>query len=62
MEMNTQATLPIWAVKIKARRIFLGESQEKFGARFNVSKMAVSKWETGKSEPGADVLVWVLMK
>ena len=61
MGNNTDShTLPIWAVKIKARRLFLGETQTEFGKRFGVGKVAVSQWELGKAEPGADVLVWVL--
>ena len=56
----TQAELPIWAVKIKARRLFLDETQTEFGGRWGVGKMAVSQWESGRSEPPADVLVWVL--
>jgi DNA-binding transcriptional regulator YiaG len=60
MITTTQDKLPVWAVRIKARRDKLQETQAQFGARWGVGKMAVSKWESGKSEPPADVLVWVL--
>lgn len=35
---------------IRKARVFLGETQEQFGARFNVGKAAVSNWEEGRRE------------
>jgi DNA-binding transcriptional regulator YiaG len=52
--------LPKWAVKIKALRKKMGESQEVFGARFGVTKGAVSQWEAGIAQPDADVVMWVI--
>lgn len=61
MGNNTQANkLPIWAVKIKALRKRLGETQDEFGKRFKVSQVAVAYWESGQYEPPAMVLIWVM--
>lgn len=45
---------------IKQKRIALGESQETFGKRFEVSHAAVSDWESGKSEARYEVLYFCL--
>lgn len=52
--------LPEWAVKIKQLREKLGESQEVFGARFGVTKMAVSYWESGRADPPASAVMFAL--
>ncbi|HFA48062.1 MAG TPA: XRE family transcriptional regulator [Bacteroidetes bacterium] len=36
---------------IRLIRKFLGDTQTEFGARFGVSRTAVSKWEKGENEP-----------
>ena len=43
--------------KIAAARKAKGWSQEDLGWKINVSTQAVSKWESGKSEPDKDHLV-----
>ncbi len=42
------------AEEIKALRIRLGLSQEKFGAEVGVSTQTVCHWETGKHKPKAE--------
>lgn len=61
MKVSTQETeIPSWAIKLKAIRIKLNESQEQFGTRWDVSKMTVSYWEAGTYEPPAKVLIWLM--
>ena len=43
--------------KIAAQRRKLGLSQEELASRLNVTRQAVSKWETGASVPELDTLV-----
>ena len=43
--------------KIAAQRRKLGLSQEELAARLNVTRQAVSKWETGTSTPELETLV-----
>lgn len=45
---------------IKLKRKQLGESQDKFGKRFNVTGTAVQLWEYGKREAGYAVIEFVL--
>jgi transcriptional regulator with XRE-family HTH domain len=52
--------LPQWAELLKVKRLALGESQEKFGERFGVTKAAVSYWESATYEPPAPVLWWLM--
>lgn len=59
-QTDTQKVLPEWAITIKQARLDLGESMEKFGARFGVTKMAVSYWESGQADPPATVLMFSL--
>lgn len=40
----------------------MGLSQEEFGALFDVSRQAVSKWELGQSKPDIDVLLSISKK
>lgn len=49
---TTQA--PNWAQLLQRLREQLGESQEQFGERFGVTKMSISRWERGESEPTPD--------
>lgn len=51
---------PQWPALIKEIRSLLGESQTVFGQRFNVSHVAVGKWESGTFDPPAHVLWWAL--
>lgn len=46
--------------RLRKKRKELGENQETFAARFNVSQAAVSDWERGISEPPAAVILWLL--
>lgn len=46
----TQRRYMKFALEILQKRTELKESQTEFGKRFNVSHVAVSDWETGKSE------------
>lgn len=59
MQTNTDIALPQWAVMIKELRLRLDESQEQFGARFGVTKMSVSYWESGQADPPSAVLMFV---
>lgn len=43
-------------VRFKELRIEKGISQEKFGKLLNMSKMAISHWEKGHSEPSIEQL------
>ncbi len=54
--MNTQA-LPEWAVLIKRFRGLQGLTQEQFAAKYNVTQVAVSYWESGRNEPPAELLM-----
>jgi transcriptional regulator with XRE-family HTH domain len=59
--LHTGKTLPEWAVKLKKYRKTNGYTQEEFGAYFDVTGMAVSYWEAGRTEPPAKVFVWILL-
>ena len=47
-------TLPSWAARIETLRKRLGISQIVFSQRIGVAQSAVSNWEKGNKEPGAD--------
>jgi SOS-response transcriptional repressor LexA len=48
---------PPWAEKIAQLRKRLSLSQAKFGSQLQYSAMAVSRWERGLQEPGADCYI-----
>lgn len=50
---------PKWGELIRTARENLGESQAQFGARFNVTYVAVSLWETGKRDVPGEVTWWL---
>lgn len=50
---------PQWDEIIKQIREALGETQEEFGKRFNVSQPAVAYWENGTVDPPGEVTWWV---
>jgi transcriptional regulator with XRE-family HTH domain len=45
------------AENIQVVRKWLRDSQETFGARFNVVRSTVAKWEAGESQPPVEVLL-----
>lgn len=49
---TTQA--PKWSQLLQRLRDQLGESQTEFGARFGVTKSAVSQWENGQTSPTSE--------
>ena len=53
--------LPPWAENLRKYRKGSGLSQARFGKMFGVTAMAVSYWESGRTEPPASVLVWLLI-
>ena len=57
MSPATKVAKPEWAKKIAALRARLKLSQVKLAARLSVSQVAVSRWEKGSREPGADICV-----
>lgn len=52
--------LPMWAVNLRKWRKHWGYSQASFGAKFGVSRMAVSYWESATNECPTEVLAWLL--
>ena len=42
--------------EIRAVRAWLGESQDEFGQRLGVSRIAVARWETGARNPSGPVV------
>lgn len=54
--MKTQA-LPEWAVVIKRFRGLQGLTQVEFAEQYGVTQAAVSFWESGQSEPPAELLM-----
>lgn len=58
---NLSKTIPEWAINLRQCRQAQGYTQEGFGRFFDVSGMAVSYWESGRTEPPARALVWILL-
>lgn len=56
----TKRELPEWAKNLRIYRQQWGLSQEEFGRRFGVTRMAVSYWESAQAEPPVRVLAWLL--
>lgn len=52
---------PLYTTLIKRHRKKLKLSQKAYGAYFNVSGTAVSKWESGQSE-APYIVTWVIYK
>lgn len=50
---------PRWGTLIKQKRRRLKETQAEFGARFGVTYVAVSLWESNKREAPYSVTWWL---
>jgi transcriptional regulator with XRE-family HTH domain len=55
--MGNTDTLPEWAVIIKRFRGLQGLTQLEFGVKYGVTQPAVAQWESGRSEPPAELLM-----